>query len=129
MMWLNERLPCLVQHQAILWSQHQVSPPWCSGPCNMVWRWLFWCPGVGSVAPQWSYVLPLLTDLAMWGRCAEGTLSLDICQLCCTCQDSSLPGRPSHADRNSGIVLGSRLTNLTLCLASILFIWLKVVWM
>jgi hypothetical protein len=92
-------------------------------------RWLFWCSGVGGVAPHWSYVLPLLTDLAMWGRCAYGALSLDVCQECYTRQDSSPPGRPSHADRNSGIILGSRLTNLTLCLASILFKWLKIVWM
>jgi hypothetical protein len=128
-MWLNERLPRLVRHQAILWSQHQVSSPWRSGPCNMVRRWLFLCPGVGGVAPDWSYVLPLLNDLTMWGRCANGALSLDICQECCTRQDSSLPGCTSHADRNSGIILGSWLTNLTLCLGSILFIWLKVVWM
>jgi hypothetical protein len=126
-MWLNERFPCLVQHQAILWSQHQVSPPWCSGPSYMVWRWLFWCAGVGGVAPHWSYVLPLLTDLATWGRCADSALSLDICQECCTRQGSSPPGHPSHADRNSGIILGSRLTDLTVCLASILFIWLKAV--
>lgn len=37
------------------------------------------------------------------------------------------PGRPSQADRNSGIVLRSRLTNLMLCLASIPFMWLKIV--
>jgi hypothetical protein len=83
-------------------TQYQVSPPWCSLPCNRVEVkiWKSGCPEVEDGAPHWSYVLPLLTDLAMWGGCADGTLSWDNCKECCTRHDSPVPGRPSQADRD-----------------------------
>lgn len=58
-------------------SQYQVSPHWCSGPRNRV-EVKIWCPEVEDGAPHWTYVLLLLTDLAMRGGCASGALSWDI---------------------------------------------------
>jgi len=59
---MNERLAWLVQHQSSSLSQYQVSPPWCSGPCNRVEMkiWVSWSwrrcstPKLRSATADWS---------------------------------------------------------------------------